>query len=656
MKGYICLLLLMGLVNFSLSAKDVQVVSPDGKIKFVLSLKKDHLPAYSVRYDNRLLIENSELSLDFDNGLFGHKLQIKNQKTSWVKDEYDLIVGKNKHVKSICREAVISLVETEQPNRTVNLVVRVYNDGAAFRYEFPEQHGWYSYVMFNENSEFNISGNPKILSLYLPSYTSSHEGKYAYQEYDAVKREHLMDMPVLLEYPGQVYLAVTEAAVRNYAGMYLMKTGDKLVGKLSPYIGQDKIKVKAELPHHSPWRVLMIGNRVGVLIESDLLTNLNEPCAIDDVSWIKPGKSTFPWWNGTIVPDTTFAPGNNFETNKYYIDFCARNGIEYHSVVECGLHEWYTNDGYSFMPGPGVDVTKPVGGIDMKRICDYGKSKGVDVRVWVHWAALYPKIDEAFALFEEWGLTGMMVDFMDRDDQEMICIQEEILQKAAKHHLHIQFHGSSKPSGLHRTYPNEFTREGTLNYECYKWSKDICADHDISMPFSRVLAGAADYHLGGFRAVPDAKFKIQHTRPLVTSTRCHMLAMYVVLESYLGLVCDYPSAYEGQPGFEFITGIPTTWDETRVLQASVNEFIVIARRKGDCWYIGALNNSKSRSLSLPLNFLSEGMYEADIYTDADHVIDDPNLLVKETRALSKKDSIDWNLASDGGAVMRIRKL
>jgi alpha-glucosidase len=194
----------------------------------------------------------------------------------------------------------------------------------------------------------------------------------------------------------------------------------------------------------------------------------------------------------------------------------------------------------------------------MKEICDYAASKGVGVRVWVHWWALYPKLDTAFVLFEKWGLKGMMVDFMDRDDQEMVNIQTEILQKAAAHHLHIQFHGAYKPTGINRTYPNEFTREGTLNYEADKWTDGgLSPDHDINMPFTRMLAGSTDYHLGGFRAVPPEKFRTPHyTAPQVLGTRCHMLAMYVVLENYLQMVCDYPAAYEGQDGFEFIKAIP----------------------------------------------------------------------------------------------------
>jgi alpha-glucosidase len=198
--------------------------------------------------------------------------------------------------------------------------------------------------------------------------------------------------------------------------------------------------------------------------------------------------------------------------------------------VEYGLHQWYMDDGVGFQPGPHADVTTPVPGLDMQQICDYAKEKNVGIRFWIHWAALYPKLDTAFKLFEKWGIKGMMVDFMDRDDQEMVNIQEEILQKAAKHKLHIQFHGAYKPTGMHRTYPNEFTREGTLNYETNKWNETgLSPDHDLDIIFTRMLAGPADYHLGGFRAVKPEDYKTRYTRPLMIGTRCHMLAMYVVL-------------------------------------------------------------------------------------------------------------------------------
>jgi alpha-glucosidase len=289
----------------------------------------------------------------------------------------------------------------------------------------------------------------------------------------------------------------------------------------------------------------------------------------------------------------------------------------------------------------------------MKEVCDYAKSKGVGVRVWVHWAALYPKLDNAFAIFEKWGLSGMMVDFMDRDDQEMVNIQEEMLQKAAMHKLHIQFHGAYKPTGTQRTYPNEFTREGTLNYEVNKWGS-ITPDHDLDIVFTRLIAGSTDYHLGGFRAVPDSLFRIQYTRPLMLGTRCHMLAMYVVLENPLGMVCDFPAAYEGQPGFEFIKEVPTVWDETKVIDASLHNYIIVARRKGNDWYIGSINNHESRQLNINFDFLKEGKYTATVYKDANDI--DPNHIMKEVKPIDKKTNLSIKLAAGGGMVIHIQSM
>lgn len=649
-----CIVLLFLLVSVGIYAqKTIKLSSPDGKIKFELRLQEKS-PEYNISYKGKSIIQNSPLSLEFEDGFFGNKLKINKPVYNTVKEDYELIVGKSKKVYSHSKEVIIPFEETIAPYRKVNLAVRAFDDGLAFRYEYPQQQNRTSYVLYDEVTTFNVAGNPQILTLFLPNYRTSHEGNYSYVDYQGMDENKLMDMPTLFVFPDNVYMSITEAAVRDYAGMYLCKENGMLRGKLSPNLKDERIKVVADLPHRSPWRVMMISDRVGAFIESDILTNLNEPCKIEDTSWIQPGKTTFTWWNGNVVPDTTFSPGNNFETNKYYIDFAARSGLDFHSIYGYAETPWYLDDGFNFgTVGPNVDITKPIAPLNMPFICNYAKEQGVGIHVWLNWRALYPKIDEAFALFQQWGIKGMMVDFLDRDDQEMIRIQEEILAKAAKYHLFIQFHGSSKPSGLHRTYPNEFTREGTRNYECYKWATDIDADHDIAMPFTRLLAGATDYHLGGFRSVPQSKFKVQYTNPLVTSTRCHMLAMYVVLESYLGMICDTPVSYEGQPGFDFLQAIPTVWDKTVVPHASVNEYVTVARQKDNEWYVGSMNNSKARTLQLPLDFLGTGTYKAIIYTDAADTDENPNHLKKEERIVEAKDIISLPLASGGGAVIRI---
>ncbi|MEP6949078.1 MAG: glycoside hydrolase family 97 protein [Ginsengibacter sp.] len=635
--------------------KKISLASQDGNILFSLRLANKAME-YSVAFKKKTIVDYSSLGLQFDDNNFNASLTINKPAFRDTSEDYELVTGKTKEVHTQYKEVRIPLEETVAPFRKINLLVRVFNDGLAFRYEIPQQKNFTSFTLLDENTTFKLTGNPKVHTLFLPNYTSSHEGEYSSLPLSEVKPDTLMDMPTLFEFPGSVYLAITEAALLDYAGMYLSKHDDVLVSKLSPLPKQTAIKVKATLPHQSPWRVLLISDRIGALIESNMITSLNEPCKIKDVSWIKPGKTTFPWWNGNVVPDTLNAPGNNFVTNQYYIDFCARNGITYHSVVEYGLHQWYMDDGVGFQPGPHSDVTTPVPGLDMKEICDYAGRLGVGIRVWVHFYALYPKLDTAFAIFEKWGLKGMMVDFMDRDDQEMVNMQTEILQKAAAHHLHIQFHGAYKPTGLNRTYPNEFTREGTRNYEVDKWDDHgLSPDHDINIPFTRGLAGPTDYHLGGFRAVPPDKFKTQYTRPLVLGTRCHMLAMYVVLENYLQMVCDYPAAYEGQPGFEFIKEIPTTWDEIKVIDAKVSEYIVTARRKNTEWYVGAINNHEARPVTIPLHFLDEGKYDAEIYTDAGDTNENPNHFILQKRTVTKEDTLPLKLATGGGLVIHLKK-
>jgi alpha-glucosidase len=648
-------LLIYGFSVPVLAQRNLRLMSPNGRIVFSFVLTKT-APTYRVMFEGKPLVDDSELSLIFQgNDVFGPNLSQAKPVVRTIDETYELVVGKVKTARNYCQEAIIPLSEKSGARRRLDLVVRVFDDGVAFRYEFPKQANWSAYTLTEEKSTFRLAQNPKVMALFRANFTTSHEGLYTTLPLSEIKNDTLMDMPALFEFPDKKYLAITEAALSDYAGMYLIKKNELLTSQLSPLPNQTEIKVKATLPHHTPWRVLLIGDRVGTLIESNILTSLNEPAKIKDVSWLKAGKTTFPWWNGTIVPDTNFAPGNNFETNKYYIDFCADNHIDFHSVVEYGGHEWYVSDGFNYVPGPNADPAKALPGLDMQKICDYAKSRGVGIRVWVYWSALYPRIDSVFAQYERWGVKGMMVDFMDRDDQEMVNIQERILQKAAEHKLHVQFHGAYKPTGMHRTYPNELTREGTLNYEVNKWDTLVTPDHDINFPFTRMLAGATDMHLGGFRAVPANQFRVHYIRPMMFGTRCHQLAMYVVLESYLGMVADYPDAYKGQPGFDFLQQVPTTWDEIRVLTAEVSQYVSIARRSGTDWFIGSITNSTARTITVNLDFLPEGNYKADFYADAPDVAQNPNHLTQQSRMVSRNDVLTLKLAAGGGHVMRLRK-
>ena len=349
----------------TIAQKNIRLASPDGSIVFSFHLINQSA-FYSVAYKGQAIISNSTLSVKFSDGDFSANLRLEKAVFGEADEKYELVVGKTKNVSEHYKEATIALGQTVKPNRKISITVRVFNDGLAFRYDFLDEKDRHSFILTDENTGFNFSGNPVVRTLFLPNYTSSHEGDYHTLALSNVKEDTLMDLPTLFETQEHIFVGVTESDLLDYAGMYLIKEHGMIRSKLSPLPGQKEIKVKANLPHHSPWRVLMISDRVGALIESNIITNLAEPCRIKDVSWIHPGKTTFPWWNGNVVPDTINAPGNNFVTNKYYIDFCARNHIEYHSVVEYGLHEWYLNDGAGFVPGPNADVTKPLPGLDMK--------------------------------------------------------------------------------------------------------------------------------------------------------------------------------------------------------------------------------------------------------------------------------------------------
>ena len=647
--------MLITTISLGYTQQKISLSSPDKKIVFKINTEKGQ-PAYAVRYNGVQLITQSKLLLEFaDNEFLGKNTKVGKVVFKNGVEEYFLPFGKTSYVKENYSEALIPLQENVGAKMMVNLRVRIYNDGIGLRYELPVQNNIKEYILQEERTDFNLANNPLAQVAFLENHTTSHEHRYNTLSLKSIKNDTLMDMPALFTFPGSIYMAITEANLLNYAGMALIKKDGMLTSQLSPLPNRQNAKVKAVLPHHTPWRVLMISNRAGALIESNLLTNLAEPQKMKDVGWLKPGKSTFHWWNGDVLPDTSFEAGVNFNFNKYYIDFCSKNNIEFHTIIGNRGVAWYKNDGIEYQPGPNTDVTSPRPGLDVAALCEYAKTKGVGIRFWVHWQALYPKLEAAFTLYEKWGIKGMMVDFMDRDDQEMVLIQEEILQRAAAHHLEIQFHGAYKPTGLNRTYPNESTREGTLNYENNKWGNLITADDDMNVIFTRALAGSTDYHLGGFKAMPADNYIKQFTKPHMLSTRCHMLAMYVVLENHMSLVCDYPAAYEGQPGFEFLQQIPTAWDKTVVPAGTPGEWVAIARQKGESWYLGTITNNTKRSVVIPLNFLSKGNYRAEIYRDAADVASNPNNLIKEIKTFSSSDVISIDLTAGGGMVVKLVK-
>jgi alpha-glucosidase len=357
--------------------------------------------------------------------------------------------------------------------------------------------------------------------------------------------------------------------------------------------------------------------------------------------------STWTWWNGSRGEGLPFHYGMNFETNKYYIDFCAKHGIAYHAVPG-DERPWHRQAKADFPPDSGTDILSPIPELEMQKILDYAQQRGVGIRLWVHWKALNERLEEAFTQYEAWGIRGLMVDFLDRNDQEMVSFCDRVMESAARHKLHIQFHGSFPPSGEQRTFPHLFNREGVLNLEYSKWGDRCSPQHNVNVAYTRLIAGPTDYHLGGFRAVSRQDFHANNNDPNVLGTRAHMLAMYVVLENPMPMVCDTPSSYEGQAGFEFLEEVPTVWDETRFLQGEAGEFVVVARRKDKTWYLGGMTNWTARRLEIPLNFLATGDYQTRLFLDGSQDEKNPNELRRETQESTTKSSLTVSLAPGGG--------
>ncbi len=642
--------------------KALSLRSPDSRLTVTLTppAGAGASPLFSVNFRGRELLQNSALGLELEGEgdlLAGARLT-STHRGSHNETYHMRMPSKQDPIRNQYRELTLNF--TSSAGHKLQVFLRAFDDSLAFRYAIPAQPSLKQVVITDERTTFRLAGNPKTVFLYRDSYTTPHEGIYDIGVLKERKANTLIDLPALFEYEDGAAVAITEANLQHYAGMYLKSPADEeesgLVSTLSPLPGQTAIKVRVPTPMVSPWRVVMLGDHVGRLIESTVIPSLNEPCQIKDTSWIKPGKTTWTWWNGLAGEPVGFPTRLDLRTMKHYVDFCSQHGLAYHAVVstaEPDVRPWYHQTKNGIAPGPDSDVTKPRPEIQMDELLRYAASKGVKLRLWVHQKALKPQIDKAFALYERWGIQGMMVDFLDRDDQEMVEFSETILKKAAEHHLQIQFHGVWKPTGRNRSYPNLTNHEGVLNLEYLRWS-DLCTpQHNVTVTFTRMLAGPMDYHLGGFRAVTRTEFKPRKVGPVVIGTRCHHMATYIVYENPVPMVADYPSAYGNQPGFEVIERVPTLWDETRVLDARVAEYIVLARRKGKEWYVGAMTNWTPREIDIPLTFLGPGEFLVETWSDAPETIDDPNFLVKESRKVTARDTLHAKLVTGGGWVMHV---
>lgn len=454
--------------------------------------------------------------------------------------------------------------------------------------------------------------------------------------------------PILIKVDENARIFISESDLESYPGMFLRKQGkNELAGKFAAVSLEDyKTDDRQIFPtkradyiarvngtRNYPWRAMIVAENDANLITNQLIYKL-APEANGDYSWVRPGKIAWDWYNALILTGVDFKCGINNDTYKYYIDFASKYGIEY-VVIDDGWSEAW-------------DVTKTIPEINMEELVAYGKKKNVDLILWVSWAPFREKIDEAFDKFSQWGIKGIKMDFMNRDDQEMVDFYYEVARKAATHKMLVDFHGAYKPTGWLRTFPNVLTSEGVAGLENHKWGSFVTPKHNVTLPFTRMVAGPMDYTPGAMINFHEKDHKIWFNLPASVGTRCHQLGMYVVYESPLQMLADSPSNYYREPVcMEFLSQVPVVWDETRVLKASVGEYVIVARRHGDAWYIGGMAGEKGQKFEIDLDFI-KGNKTLTYWEDGVNVDMNANDVARRTRKVKQGDKITITMYDGGG--------
>lgn len=634
-------------------SQEYTVSSPDKKIDFKISVK-DKI-TYSVIIDEEHILEKSSLSLTLsDKKVLGNIPKVIKEKRNAIDQLlYPQLRVKSKEVRDYFNELTLVFKENYK------IHFRAYNNGVAYRFEtnFKED-----LIIRSEEANFNFEKETKVYFSREKEFFSHNERLYELSDLDTLSLDDLASLPVLVKPSNKIKVLITETGLLDYPGMWLTG-GEKSnlqatfpvyalevkkdssrwkddrsirVSKAADYIA----KVKGDRTY--PWRIICVSRKDEDLLTNQLTYQLAEPSKIENASWIKPGKVAWDWWNFNNIYGVDFKAGVNTDTYKYYIDFASKYGIEYILLDE----GWYKlGDVLDIMPD-----------IDVKELIKYGESKNVGVILWVTWSSLDQKLQEALDEFKNWGAKGVKVDFMQRDDQWMVEYYERVAKECARRELLVNFHGSYKPSGLRRTYPNVLTREGVKGAENNKWADYITPTHNVTLPFIRMVAGPMDYTPGAMVNAQKENFAISWNRPMSMGTRCHQIAMYIVYESPLQMLCDSPSNYlKEDETTKFISKIPTVWEETKVLNASIGEYLTIARKSNEKWFIGAMANEKQRSLNIDLSFLEEGKYTIEIFQDgvnAERYASDYKRVIKE---VSGKDVITAELVSGGGWAAIISK-
>jgi alpha-glucosidase len=621
--------------------------SPDGRIEVILTTEADTAPRWTLSFLGRPRVVDGRFGLTLEGAqelLAGARVERIEESAS--EDRFDLPFGKTSRVDQPWNEQRLALRTPD--GRPITLTLRAYDDAFAFRHEIGALPGEETLRIAAETTAFGLAPPRVVHASWLEHFRTSHEYPVRSTALDAIPDGQLLDTPLTVEFDDGAALAITEAALLRFAGMSLRldATSGLLHAALSPR--DDGLAVVRAAPLATPWRVVLIGDGLGALLESTTLACLNEPPDFDP-AWIRPGKLTWPWWNHYLFDAERTEPILSVASARKHLDWCAANGIAYHAIVADETDTpWYPQGRRGLFPDAAADPTRARDDFDLAAIRVLADERGVGLWTWIHHAALRGRVEATFAALARLGWRGVMVDFLDRDDQPTVEFAEEVLRAAARHRVLVHFHGMYKPTGWERTFPHLMNHEGSLNLEYLKWSASCTPEHTLRVVFTRMLAGPMDYHLGGFRAALPADFAPRNEAPLVLGTRGHMLGLYLVLDNPAPMVADFPGAYREQPGFDCIREIPTWWDETRVLRAEAGRLLAEARRRGDAWWLGAIGAGPARELELPLDFLGDGPHALRLWRDADDAGDDPNHLTIEARTVTRDTVLRVRLAPDGG--------
>jgi alpha-glucosidase len=643
--------ILLSLFPGSANAQQRKILSPNGRIS--VTLYTDNNFSFAVRLNNKPAFTISNASLVIRNHELGKVSSVIPRSVSEV--QHPLIREKRAIVTDRFNEVTVTCKSKS------GIILRVYDDGIAYRFftRFKED----SIVVINETATFQFTGGD---SLYLPvircreekgvdCFHTSFEDDFVHRAASEITSDQLAYLPVYARTGTGISLSVTESDLHDYPGMYISGSQDapnslKIrfpaypldVAVFGDLFKQELVTRRADYLARTtgkrdyPWRVFIMGENDGDLVNSDMVFRLASDCKLEETNWIKPGKITDEWIVNSILYGVDFKSGINTETYKYYIDFARRFGMPY-IFMDAGWCE------------PG-DFTRLNPDVNIPVIVQYAEQNNVGVWLWT--CALTLKNNMNYIpLFKQWGIKGIMADFMDREDQLMIRFQETVALETARNNLMLLFHGASKPTGLRKMYPNVIIREGVMGHEYDKWSDRLTPEHNLIIPFTRMIAGPLDYEGGGMINAQKNDFRMVDPSPMTQGTRLHQLAMYVVYESPLqylaGNICDYLKEPEYATSFSHI---PVEWDETRVLQGKISDYILVARRRGNDWWVGAMTDWTPRSLELDLSFLGEGNFDAEIYKDGINADVYASDYATEKKRVTSTDKLTFKMAPGGGWV------